>query len=95
MQAQLPKRRCSISTIAPLAAASLDAATARSGKVSRLNASKLAGDRGDAVVAQRDAPMVRQGDHLSEVPDGCDDRCIEPQLGRLVAALRPLWQASS
>ena len=93
-QAQRSKRRCSISTIAPLAAPSLDATAPGSCKVSRFNASKLAGDRGDAMKARRDAPMVGPGDHLSHVPDGCDNQCIKLLLGRLVATLRPLWQAS-
>ena len=46
------------------------------------------------MVAQPDAPVVGQGDHLSQVPDGCDDRCIKPQLGQLLATLQPLRQAS-
>ena len=50
-QAQHFKRRCSIGTIAPLAAPSLDATTPGSCKVSRFNAFKLVDDRGDAVVA--------------------------------------------
>ena len=93
-QAQRFKRRYSIGTIAPPAARSLDATAPRSCKVSRFNASKLAGDRGGAVVARRDAPMVGQGDHLSQVPDGCDNRCIKPRLGWLVVTLWPLRQAS-
>ena len=42
------------------------------------------------MVAQRDAPVVGQGDHIGEVSDGSDDRCFKPQLRRLVATLRPL-----
>ena len=80
-QAQLHKQRCSITTIAPLAAPSLDATTAGSCKVSRFNASKLASDRGDAMVTQRDAPVVGRGDHLGQVPNGCNDRCIKPRRG--------------
>ena len=93
-QAKFTKRSCSVGTIAPLAAPSFDAAATCSGKVSRLNALKLAGDRGDAMVARRDAPMVGQGDHFGQVLDGCDDRCIKPRLEWLVATLRPLRQAS-
>ena len=81
-QAQLSKRRCSIGSIAPLAAPSLDETAAGSCKVSRPYKSKLAGDRGDAVVARRDAPVVRQGDHLCHMLDGGDNRCIEPRQGR-------------
>ena len=50
-QIKLIKWCSSAGTIAPLAAPSFDAAAACSGKVSRLNASELASDRGDAMVA--------------------------------------------
>ena len=46
------------------------------------------------MVARRDAPMVGQGVHLCQVSDGCDNRCMKPRLGRLVATLWPLRQAS-
>ena len=45
------------------------------------------------MMARRDALIVGHGHHPGQVPDGCDDRCIEPRLGRLVATLRPLRQA--
>ena len=44
------------------------------------------------MVAQRDAPMVRQGNNTGQVPDGCHDRCIELRLGRMVETIRPLQQ---
>ena len=65
-QVKFLKRCSSVGTIAPLAAPSSDAATTGSSKVSRHYASKLAGDRGDAVVARRDAPVVGQGYHLCQ-----------------------------
>ena len=46
------------------------------------------------MVARRDVPVIGQGDHLSQVPNGRDDRCIKPQLGQLVATLQLLRQAS-
>ena len=42
------------------------------------------------MVARRDAPVVGQGDHTSQVLDGDNDRCFKPRLGWLVATLRPL-----
>ena len=62
-QAKFVKQCSSVSTIAPLATPSFDAAAACSGKVPRPYASELAGDQGDTVVARRDAPVVGQGDH--------------------------------
>lgn len=46
---------------------------ASAGNIQELNASKLTGYLGDATVTLRDAPMIKQGDHLSQMPDGCDD----------------------
>ena len=82
-QAKCYKWRCGVSTIAPLAAPSLDVAAVDSCKVSRLNASKLAGCRGDAMVARRDALMAGQGDNdnIYEVPSGRHSRCIQLWLG--------------
>ena len=41
----------------------------------------------------KNAPMVKQDDHIDQVLDGRDDQCLELQLGRLLVALGPLWQA--
>ena len=43
-------------------------------------------------MARRDAPVVGQGSHLGQVPDGHDNRCIELRVGRMVETLWPGWQ---
>ena len=44
-------------------------------------------------MAQSNASMVGQGDHLSTMLDGCHDQCFKFWLGRLVETIQPLWPA--
>ena len=55
---------------------------------------RYTGHRGDAVVARRDARLVGQVDHPGAGTDGGDDRCLQPQLERVVATVRPNRQSS-
>ena len=72
-QAKLPKQSGSVGTAAPLAAIPSDAAAAHVCNIQGFNASKLAGYRGDAMVARRDALVVQRSDHIGLVPNGGGD----------------------
>ena len=76
-----------------MAVASSDEAAAHEGNLQGPDAPQLSGGGGDAVVARRDASVVRQGDHLGTMPDGRDNRCLRPRLGGMVETFRPLRQA--
>lgn len=67
-QAKLAKlivQRGVVGAIVPLAVISLDEATASFVCIQIFNASKLLGYLEDAMMAQQDAPMVGQGDHIN------------------------------
>ena len=72
-QVKIIKRSGSVGAIASLATSSSDEIAASAGDIQEFNASKLAGYQGHAMVARRDAPMVRKGNHLSMMRGGCDD----------------------
>ena len=80
-QAKFSKRSGGVGTTIFVAVASIDEATTHACGMQRYNASRLTIYLGDGMVARRDAPMVRKGDHIGQVPNGCDDRCCELRLG--------------
>ena len=92
-QAKIAKRCHHLSPATSRAASSPDEATASSCHIKGWHAPKLAGHRGDVVVARSDASMVGQGDHLGTMLDSCHDRCFKFRLGRLVETIRPLRPA--
>ena len=46
------------------------------------------------MVVRRDAELVRQLHHPGPLTNGCDDRCLQLRLGRVVATIRPDRQHS-